>query len=72
MNKMKNMLLFAGFASVMLTSWPAGAWFFAGARGVMVVRPPAVYVAPPPAVYVAPGAGAYYAAPPPCCGLCSP
>ena len=30
-----------GFASVMLTSLPAGAWFFAGARGVLVVpRPP--------------------------------
>ncbi len=63
MNKMKKILLFAGFASVMLTSLPASAWFFAGARRVIVVPPPAVYVAPPPAVYVAPGAGAYYAAP---------
>ena len=44
MNKMKIILLLAGFASVMLTSLPAGAWFFAGARGVMVVLlPPPCY-----------------------------
>ena len=63
MNQMKTILLLAGFASVMLTSLPAGAWFFAGARGVVVVpRPSAVYVtpvAPPPAaVYVAPAPSA--------------
>ena len=47
MNKSKTILLFAGFASALLASLPAGAWVFAGARGVVVVpRPSAVYVAP--------------------------
>jgi hypothetical protein len=34
MNRIKRILLFAGFASAVLTSIPAGAWVVAGYRGV--------------------------------------